>query len=134
LLVVKHYSESPYYVLPGGHLEWAENIEECMSRELKEELGVKGKVGRLLYVNTFIDENSDKNMQSVEFFFAIDNSAEYFDTARHVGSHASELAEIRWVSKDDDVQILPPTVGKALKDGTLGSESVGFIALQNYSM
>jgi ADP-ribose pyrophosphatase YjhB (NUDIX family) len=122
-LVVKHTPESAFYALPGGHLEWGEDIKECMSRELEEELGVRGEIGRLFYVNTFIDEG----VQSVEFFFEIKNAKDYASTSRPVGSHASELHEIRWVQKDDDVNILPPGIDKALKAGTLESDTTRFI-------
>ena len=80
LLVVKHTPESAFYALPGGHLEWGEDIKECMSRELEEELGVRGEIGRLFYVNTFIDEG----VQSVEFFFEIKNAKDYVSTSRPV--------------------------------------------------
>jgi ADP-ribose pyrophosphatase YjhB (NUDIX family) len=123
LLVVRHTPESVFYALPGGRLEWGEDMKECMSRELEEELGVRGDVGELLYVNTFIDNDT----QSVEFFFEIKNSADYANANRPVGSHANEIHELRWVSKNDDVGILPPGIDKDLKEGSLEPESVRFI-------
>jgi 8-oxo-dGTP pyrophosphatase MutT (NUDIX family) len=34
------YKEQRYYFLPGGHQETNESAEECVKRELKEELGI----------------------------------------------------------------------------------------------
>jgi mutator protein MutT len=39
---------------PGGSIEPGEDREECLKREIKEELGVDIEVGRLIY--TFADE------------------------------------------------------------------------------
>ena len=54
LLVVKHSPEDTFVALPGGHLEWKEDIKGCLKREMLEELGVAPEIGRLLYINNFI--------------------------------------------------------------------------------
>ena len=124
LLVVKHAPDSPFFALPGGHLEWGENVDECVSRELEEELGIKGVVGRLLYVNTFIIEDT----QSVEFFFEIKNARDYIGIDRSKASHASEIGDLRWVSNNEDLDILPAVLNADLKEGTLLSHDVRFIS------
>ena len=52
LLIVKH-KQSQFMALPGGHLEYGEDVVACLRRELFEELGVPPEIGRLLYINTF---------------------------------------------------------------------------------
>lgn len=53
MLLVKHAADADYYALPGGHLEWGEDVRECLRREITEELGIRPEIGRLLYVNNF---------------------------------------------------------------------------------
>ncbi len=41
LLLIEHKKNSNrYWILPGGHLEPFENFENCIIRELKEELQI----------------------------------------------------------------------------------------------
>lgn len=124
LLGVKHPLATSYCVLPGGHLEWQEDIKQCLEREVVEELGIKPEIGRLLYVNNFIDR--DKK-QSIEFFFEITNSAEYKNMENLERTHAHEIAEIVWISPTDDILILPKEFGDDFKAGKILSDEVRFI-------
>lgn len=52
--------------LPGGGLEWGERVEECLKRELQEELGMKVK--NIKYI-PFIYQETRKNWHGVFFNF-----------------------------------------------------------------
>jgi ADP-ribose pyrophosphatase YjhB (NUDIX family) len=116
LLLVRHPKDMSYAALPGGKLEWGEGVMECMKREIVEELGVEPELGRLLYVNTFVDS---ENSQSVEFFFEVKNGNQYSDVKKLKGAHAHELAEIIWATPADDVRILPEELGKNFNEGKI---------------
>ncbi len=105
LLVVRHAHDASYYALPGGHLEWGEDAKQCLEREIVEELGVRPTIGRLLYVNTFID--AARGTQPFEFFFEVTNGGDYADVAKLTGTHSFELAEVAWVAPTDNARILP---------------------------
>lgn len=124
LLVVKHAKDANFYALPGGHLDWGEGVKECLERELIEELGVMPEIGRLLYVNTFIDTN---NIQPMEFFFEIINGKDYLNIEKLTRSHAHELAEIYWINPTDSIKILPKKFAEDFKEGKLGFDSVSYI-------
>lgn len=124
LLVVRHKADASFVALPGGHLEWGENVIECMSREIVEELGVEPQIGRLLYINTFIDSN---NKQPTEFFFEVTNGADYIDCEQLTRSHAHELAEIFWVSPSDDVGILPQQFAEDFKKGLVIVDEIRYL-------
>lgn len=50
ILLIRHeeYGGRTYWLLPGGGIEAGETEEECVIREMREELGVEVRVQRLL--------------------------------------------------------------------------------------
>ncbi len=125
LLLVKHAHDTSFSALPGGHLEWGENLQNCLERELVEELGIKPKIGRLLYVNTY---SQTDGKHYLEFFFEVLNGEDYANSTTTETSHAYELAEKLWVSPKDDVRILPEKFDKDFKENKLLSETVKYIS------
>lgn len=121
LLVVRHGKDVDFCALPGGHLEWGEDIKKCLQREIVEELGVNPKIGRLLYVNDFIDT---ENTHSVEFFFEILNSSDFKNIENKVRTHAHEIYELCWVGPEDSISILPKDLLKDFKRGEILSDQV----------
>ena len=124
LLVVKHPHDTSFAALPGGHLEWGEDIKECLSREIMEELGVIPEIGSLLYVNTYTQAD---NKHHVEFFFEILNGDKYLNTEQLARSHAHEIAEIIWSSPTDNIRILPKGLDEDFKNGKIVSGEVKYI-------
>ena len=124
LLVVRHPHDLSFAALPGGKLEWSEDLKECMSREIIEELGVNPDIGRLLYVNTYTQTD---NKHYMEFFFEIKNGADYLDIEKLTRSHAHEIAEILWVYPNNDVRILPKNLSDDFRLGKLISDEVRYI-------
>jgi len=124
LLVVRHSHDTSFAALPGGHLEWGEDLKECLSREIIEELGIKPEVGRLFYTSTYTQTD---NKHYLEFFFEIKNGVDYVDITELVRSHAHEIAEMVWISPKDDVRILPKSLAEDFKTGKLISDEVRYI-------
>lgn len=63
-----------WYVMPGGGQCAGETLQECLVREVEEELGVVVKVGNLMYIREIIaDRHEDTNLpdgfHQVEVFF-----------------------------------------------------------------
>ena len=49
LLLEHHKRGQRYWVLPGGRLQGNETLDAALRRELREELGLEARVGRLAY-------------------------------------------------------------------------------------
>lgn len=128
LLGVRHPHDTSFVALPGGHLEWKEDIKECLEREIVEELGIKPEIGRLLYVNNFIDADEK---QSVEFFFEITNSHEYKNMENLPRTHAYEIAEMVWLSPTDDIRIMPKGLEDYFRREKILSDEVRYIQIHD---
>lgn len=124
LLLVRHPHDTSFVALPGGHLEWGEDVKECLSREIIEELGVKPNIGRLLYVNTFAE---GEDIQPMEFFFEVTNGKDYIDSEKLTRSHAHEILDICWVNPTDTIKILPKKLAEDFRQGRIKSDEVRYI-------
>lgn len=124
MLVVKHSEEFEFYALPGGHLEWGEDIKTSLEREIIEELGVKPQIGKLLYVNNFIDADGT---QSVEFFFEVLNGSEYLNIDHLERTHAEEILDIKWLEVGSSIKILPEPIQEYFNKGEILNHEVVFI-------
>lgn len=128
LLGVKHPHDTSFCALPGGHVEWKEDIKECLSREMVEELGVLPEIGRLLYINNFMDGDI---RQSVEFFFEITNGQDYLNIEHIKTTHAHEIAEVCWLEPSGTIPLLPKALWEDFKKGDVLSNQVRFIGMHD---
>ena len=124
LLVVKLPHDESYYCLPGGHLEFGEDVKECLSREIVEEIGVKPVIGRLLYVQTYLEKEW---LQTTEFIFEVTNGSDFVGCEKLNPSHTHEIVERYWASPTDDINILPKAVGAHFREGTILSDEIRYI-------
>ncbi len=123
LLVVEHVGKEGFLALPGGHLEWGEDIKAGLVRELEEELGVTPVVGTLLYIHNFT-QNNGKHV--VEFLFWIDNAADFRNRGQSP-THAHELATVNWVDANEERTMRPVGVWSDFVAGRLGRASLQYL-------
>ena len=123
----KHPHDTSYCALPGGHLEWGEDIKECLRREMVEELGVVPEIGRLLYVNNFVSEIN----QSIEFFFEITNSQDYLNIGQLKTTHAYEIAEVCWLEPSGAIPLSPSKLWEDFKKGEVLSDVIRYIDMHH---
>lgn len=88
-----------FWAIPGGGLDPAEPIEQCVYREMIEETGIAPKIGRLLFVQQFpFTRHTGQVREQLEFFFHIENPDDYETIDLSSTTHGEhELAEIAWI-------------------------------------
>src|SRR5690606_26393013 len=55
-----------FWEFPGGKLEDCETLQECLERELFEELGVRSTAGKVVYTSRFEYENGSIELIALE--------------------------------------------------------------------
>jgi ADP-ribose pyrophosphatase YjhB (NUDIX family) len=63
--------EEPFYCLPGGRVEHGETAEECVQREMREELKDEVRVERLLWVMENLFEHEGMSWHEIGLYFLV---------------------------------------------------------------
>ncbi len=86
-----------FWEFPGGKQEIGETLEECLEREIKEELGIEVRVEKLLFT---VGHEYDNRKISLYLFSCTQLSGE---------PEPLECEEVRWIHPKDLMQYrLPP--------------------------
>ncbi len=75
-LLAMHDERSPYYYLPGGRVRLGETAEAAVLRELEEELNVRARILRPLWLNQgfFTEDVDGLNYHELCVYFLVDVS------------------------------------------------------------
>lgn len=66
-------TESIHWGTFGGGVDSGESLHDAIHREMIEETGIAPKIGKLLFIQQFEDEEKEH----LEFFFHIENTEDY---------------------------------------------------------
>ncbi|QSO47346.1 NUDIX domain-containing protein [Alicyclobacillus mengziensis] len=68
VLAIKYQENNQvFYALPGGGQETGESLHQNFKRECQEELGIDVKIGELMFVREWLDE--ERHVHQLEFIF-----------------------------------------------------------------
>lgn len=96
------------FELPGGHIEWGEDIVEGLKREIMEEHGMHIAVGDPFAAFTY--SNATKGSHSVEVVYF----ATFADPIENIKIKPEDHSEFKWVSPND-IQHIGPISDEELK-------------------
>lgn len=99
LLVLQHRQENNWWALPGGKLDPGESTQECIVRELAEELGIHVEDPKLLVIQELRD------IDSLEFLFSIEIKKE---AVQQDAEFRHEFYEMQWVKPEEFEPMLYP--------------------------
>ncbi len=83
------------YELPGGHIDYSEDIVAGLKREIKEEFGMEVKVGDPFAAFTYT--NDIKNSHSIEVIYF----AKFVDPIESIQINPEDHSLYEWVSEND---------------------------------
>lgn len=83
------------YELPGGHIDFGEDIVEGLKREIFEEFGMNIKVGDPFYTFTYM--NDIKRAQALEVIYF----ATFTDAISKISIHPEDHSAYGWFGEDE---------------------------------
>lgn len=83
------------FELPGGHIEFGEDIIEGLKREVMEEHGMRISVGDPFAVFTYLNEIKGSHSIEVVYF------AKFIDQIENISLNPEDHSEYRWAAENE---------------------------------
>ncbi|HUP26706.1 MAG TPA: NUDIX hydrolase [Candidatus Limnocylindrales bacterium] len=87
-----------FYELPGGHVDYGEDIVAGLKREVMEEFGMGINIGDPFAAFTYL--NTVKGSHSIEVIYF----ATFADPLDHISLQPEDHSEYKWLAKDEVIQ------------------------------
>lgn len=110
------------YELPGGRIDFGEELISGLKREVDEELGMKIEVGDPFFVFTYTNEI--KGSRSIEVIYFV----HFINDITKIKINPEDHSEYGWFSEDELVKRIPET--KGLDDVEFQAINKGFALLR----
>lgn len=69
--LIMRVNKTPYYHIPGGHIEIGEDSKQAVIREIKEEIGCDVKESKLFSIEENFWTRNNKKCHGIEFYYII---------------------------------------------------------------
>ncbi|MFZ1655102.1 MAG: NUDIX hydrolase [Candidatus Moraniibacteriota bacterium] len=114
------------YELPGGHIDYGEDIVKGLEREIMEEFGKRATIGDPFATFTYLNEI--KGSHSVEIIYY----AAFADSLENVTLHPEDHSQFEWVAEDELQKVF--TEHKKGDDPEIQAIEKGFSLLRGESL
>ena len=111
------------YELPGGHIDFGEEIEIGLKREIIEEFGMNIKISDPFYVFTYINEI--KKSHSIEVIYL----AKFIKPINNIKINPEDHSEYGWFSEDEIKKVI--NNNKREDDPEIEAIKKGFLLLNS---
>jgi 8-oxo-dGTP pyrophosphatase MutT (NUDIX family) len=121
-ILLDRNSRNSYWVLPGGHPDMMEPMQDALTRELKEEIGEDVEVIRLIWIlENFFQKNN--NIHELSFYFLMklnDQSKLLKSIGPFYGEEHGHALIYQWFPLDEEIlstlPLFPSNLARALID------------------
>lgn len=114
ILITKR-NVAPYcglWVMPGGKVNCGESVGAATLREIKEEVGLDGKLGELVTFKESLPSQDNKFRHYVILYFQIHVSAK-----QSIQINTNEVAEVAWIDRNNYQNYeIPPKAKEVLQE------------------
>jgi ADP-ribose pyrophosphatase len=87
------------FEIPGGHIDFGEDIVEGLKREIMEEFGMRINVGDVFAAFTYTNEVKGSHSAEIVYF------ATFADPIENIQLHPEDHSEYKWISEDEIDQV-----------------------------
>lgn len=113
--LILNVDNSPYYHIPGGHIEIGEDSLTAVKREINEELGYTVKEANLFCIQENFYEKKGVLQHGIEYYYVIDTLEELETVDREYEENDRGILKkllIHWVDKNElkNIDLRPFTV------------------------
>ena len=107
--------------LPGGHIDYGEDMREGLAREVLEEFGMHVHIGEVLDAFTYLNEVKKSHSIEVIYF------AQFIDPLEDSQVNPEDHSDYRWFAEEELSQIY--TTEKDASDAEVIAIKKGFVRL-----
>ena len=120
--LIMRVNNTPYYHIPGGHIEIGEDSKQAVIREIKEEIGCDVQETDLFAIQENFWKKNNKRCHGIEFYYIIKPKyeLEMKDYQRIENDKGEEkLLDFKWVTPEElkDIDLRPSNIRNMLING-----------------
>ena len=113
--LIMRVNKTPYYHIPGGHIELGEDSEQAVVREIKEEIGCDVKEASLFAIQENFWTRNNKKCYGIEFYYIIKpmQQLEMKDYERIENDKGEKrILEFKWATSEElkDIDLRPTNI------------------------